>query len=76
MVAASSKPTDDGPEATVTSPAEPVIDEPPVSHEPASYEPPPVPAPAASTPPMTVGLGDEGHSAPPPPSSPPPGVRF
>jgi twitching motility protein PilT len=69
MVAASAKPADDGPEATVTTTPEPVSDEPStVSHEPPpppSYEPPPAP----------VGSGDHGHSGPPP-SAPPPGLRF
>jgi twitching motility protein PilT len=64
MVQATAKPADDGPEATVETPAAP-------ANEAASYESPPAPEPA----PMTVGLGDADPSAPPP-SAPPPGVRF
>jgi twitching motility protein PilT len=81
MVAASAKTgDDDGPEATIASPAPapaPVVEEPvrepvavaaPEQHEPAappSYEPPP--APPASEP---------APSSPPPPSAPPPGPSF
>jgi twitching motility protein PilT len=68
MVAASAKPVDDGPEATVTTTPEP---EPQPSHE-----PPPAPEPAPYAPaPAPVGSGENGHSAPPP-SAPPPGLRF
>jgi twitching motility protein PilT len=72
MVQAAAKPVDDGPEATVETPAAPA----PPAPGPASYEPPPAPEPAPQAPPMTVGLGDGGPAAPPPPSALPPGVRF
>src|SRR5215218_7591924 len=51
MVAASAKPVEDGPEATVTTPPAPVAEEPAASEP---YEPPPAPV----SPPMTVDLGD------------------
>ncbi len=70
MVAAASKPKDDGPEAEIRS-----------SNGSAPMAPSAPPAPVASeppAPPMTVGLGDPSPSAPPPPapSAPPPGVTY
>jgi twitching motility protein PilT len=65
MVAASSKVDDDGPEATIASPAP----QPPVSDEPEPVAPPPSYEPA----PVSV---DSSPSAPPPSSAPPPGLSY
>jgi hypothetical protein len=64
MVQAAAKPVDDGPEATVESPAPP-------AYEPPSYEPAPAMTVEAPSAPPAPGLGDGGPSAPPPPSAPP-----
>jgi twitching motility protein PilT len=84
MVAASAKVDDDGPEATVTSPAPAPISEPvaePV-HEPvrepvavAAPEREPV-APPSYEPPPAPPVSDSSPSSPPPPSAPPPGLNF
>jgi twitching motility protein PilT len=84
MVAASAKLDDDGPEATVSSPAPAPISEPvaePV-HEPAR-EPVAVAAPERAPaappsyePPPAPPLSDSSPSSPPPPSAPPPGLNF
>ena len=78
MVAAASKPKDDGPEAEIRSSN---------GHEPMAPSAPPAPAPVASehvsehvsappAPPMTVGIGEPATAAPPAPSAPPPGVTY
>ena len=71
MVAAASKPKDDGPEAEIRASV------------PMAPSAPPAPAPVASehvaappAPPMTVGLSEPDSAAPPAPSAPPPGVTY